>query len=95
MFLLGQSLIDHDPRQYSADPGPLRSLRRMLQRADAVYTNLEVAVAPGGVADCEFPRPRSDPAAPRVGPAPELWAEAFFRAAPPSVLDFLQDRGVW
>ena len=50
LVLVGQALIEHDPRDYLDTP--LKSIAPMLREADAVFTNLEVAVAGPGCA-CE------------------------------------------
>ena len=42
VVLLGQALIEHDPRQYLE--APLRTVTPILASADLVFTNLEVAV---------------------------------------------------
>ena len=43
LVIVGQALIEHDPREYLEDP--LSSIRPILDAADAVFTNLEVAIA--------------------------------------------------
>jgi len=43
LVLVGQSIIEHDPRTYL--DAPLQSVAPILSGADAVFTNLEVAVA--------------------------------------------------
>jgi poly-gamma-glutamate capsule biosynthesis protein CapA/YwtB (metallophosphatase superfamily) len=50
LTIVGQALIEHDPREFL--DAPLRSITPILRRADAVFTNLEVAVAGAGC-DCE------------------------------------------
>lgn len=47
--VVGQALIEHDPRQYL--DAPLATVTPILAAADAVFTNLEVAVAGPGC-DC-------------------------------------------
>lgn len=42
VVLLGQALIEHDPRQYLE--APLRTVTPILDSADAVFSNLEVAI---------------------------------------------------
>ena len=44
--IVGQALIEHDPRVYL--DAPLSSVAPILNRADAVFTNLEVAIAGSG-----------------------------------------------
>lgn len=46
LAVLGQALIEHDPRQYF--DAPLATVVPILDSADAVFTNLEVAVAGPG-----------------------------------------------
>jgi poly-gamma-glutamate capsule biosynthesis protein CapA/YwtB (metallophosphatase superfamily) len=46
MAVVGQSLIKHDPRQYLDDP--LQTVAPILGAADAVFSNLEVAIAGPG-----------------------------------------------
>ncbi len=46
LAIVGQALIEHDPREYLEDP--LNSVRPILSAADAVFTNLEVAVSGPG-----------------------------------------------
>ena len=55
LAILGQALIEHDPRQYLDDP--LATVVPVLDAADAVFTNLEVAIAGPG---CHCPRTRDD-----------------------------------
>lgn len=43
LAIVGQALIEHDPREHLADP--MGSVAPLLEAADAVFTNLEVAVA--------------------------------------------------
>lgn len=50
LAVIGQALIEHDPRSYL--DSPLNSIAPLLREADAVFTNLEVAVA-GEDCDCE------------------------------------------
>lgn len=50
LTIVGQALIEHDPRSYLE--APLQSVAPILRRADAVFTNLEVAVA-GSSCECE------------------------------------------
>ena len=50
LAIVGQALIEHDPRSYLE--APLQSVAPILHRADAVFTNLEVAVA-GSSCTCE------------------------------------------
>ncbi len=52
--MVGQALIEHDPREYLE--APLATVAPLLAPADAVFTNLEVAVAGPGC-DC---RPTRD-----------------------------------
>lgn len=54
LAVVGQALIEHDPRQYLE--APLATVAPLLAAADAVFTNLEVAVAGPGC-DC---RPTRD-----------------------------------
>ena len=54
LAVVGQALIEHDPRQYLKEP--LATVVPLLAEADAVFTNLEVAVAGPGC-DC---RPTRD-----------------------------------
>jgi len=54
LAVVGQALIEHDPRQYLEEP--LATVAPLLAAADAVFTNLEVAVAGSGC-DC---RPTRD-----------------------------------
>ena len=54
LAVVGQALIEHDPRQYLE--APLATVAPILASADAVFTNLEVAVA-GPACDC---RPTRD-----------------------------------
>ena len=54
LAVVGQALIEHDPRQYLE--APLATIAPLLAAADAVFTNLEVAVAGPGC-DC---RPTRD-----------------------------------
>lgn len=54
LAVVGQALIEHDPRQYLETP--LATVAPILASADAVFTNLEVAVAGPGC-DC---RPTRD-----------------------------------
>ena len=54
LAVVGQALIEHDPRQYLE--APLATVAPLLATADAVFTNLEVAVAGPGC-DC---RPTRD-----------------------------------
>lgn len=54
LAVVGQALIEHDPRQYLE--APLATVAPILASADAVFTNLEVAVAGPGC-DC---RPTRD-----------------------------------
>ena len=53
--IVGQALIEHDPRAYLE--APLRSVVPILAAADAVFTNLEVAVSGPG---CSCVRTRDD-----------------------------------
>ncbi len=53
LAIIGQALIEHDPRQYL--DAPLRTVAPILSEADAVFTNLEVAVA-GPQCECERTR---------------------------------------
>ncbi|NIM51420.1 MAG: capsule biosynthesis protein CapA [Gemmatimonadales bacterium] len=46
LVIVGQALIEHDPRDYLGDP--LSSVVPVLAAADAVFTNLEVAVSGPG-----------------------------------------------
>lgn len=55
LAVLGQALIEHDPRQYL--DAPLATVVPILDAADAVFTNLEVAVAGPG---CHCPPTRDD-----------------------------------
>lgn len=50
LAVVGQALIEHDPRQYLE--APLATVAPILASADAVFTNLEVAIAGPGC-DCE------------------------------------------
>ena len=50
LAVVGQALIEHDPRQYLDDP--LATVVPILDAADAVFTNLEVAIAGPGC-NCE------------------------------------------
>jgi len=50
LAVVGQALIEHDPRQYLE--APLATVAPILAGADAVFTNLEVAIAAPGC-DCE------------------------------------------
>jgi len=50
LAVVGQALIEHDPRQYLE--APLATVAPILASADAVFTNLEVAIA-GPDCDCE------------------------------------------
>ena len=50
LAVVGQALIEHDPRQYLE--APLATVAPILAGADAVFTNLEVAIA-GPDCDCE------------------------------------------
>jgi len=49
LAVVGQALIEHDPRQYLE--APLATVAPILASADAVFTNLEVAIAAPGC-DC-------------------------------------------
>ena len=55
LAILGQALIEHDPRRYLDEPLP--TVLPILDAADAVFTNLEVAVAGPG---CHCPPTRDD-----------------------------------
>ena len=55
LTLVGQALIEHDPREYL--DSPLSSVAPLLSRSDAVFTNLEVAIAGP---DCECKPTRDD-----------------------------------
>lgn len=46
LVIVGQALIEHDPRSYLDNP--LNTVAPLLREADAVFTNLEVAVAGQG-----------------------------------------------
>lgn len=50
LAIVGQALIEHDPRDYLKTP--LATVTPNLARADAVFTNLEVAIA-GPTCECE------------------------------------------
>jgi len=53
LAVVGQALIEHDPRQYLG--APLVTVAPILASADAVFTNLEVAIAAPGC-DCTATR---------------------------------------
>lgn len=55
LVILGQALIEHDPREYLE--APLSSIMPILRAADGVFTNLEVAVSGPG---CPCVRTRDD-----------------------------------
>jgi poly-gamma-glutamate synthesis protein (capsule biosynthesis protein) len=55
LTIVGQALIEHDPREFL--DAPLQSVTPILRRADAVFTNLEVAIAGPG---CECEPTRDD-----------------------------------
>ena len=55
LAVLGQALIEHDPRQYL--DAPLATVVPILADADAVFTNLEVAISGPG---CNCPPTRDD-----------------------------------
>ena len=55
LAIVGQALIEHDPRDFLDTP--LQSVAPILREADAVFTNLEVAVAGSG---CECEPTRDD-----------------------------------
>lgn len=70
LAIVGQALIEHDPREYLE--APLQSARPILDRADAVFTNLEVAIAGQGCL-CQPTRDDvyfhgAEPAVPRLSP---------------------------
>ncbi|MDE0248412.1 MAG: CapA family protein [Gammaproteobacteria bacterium] len=46
MAIVGQAIIEHDPRQYL--DAPLQSVVPIVGRSDVVFTNLEVAIAGAG-----------------------------------------------
>ena len=46
MAIVGQAIIEHDPRQYL--DAPLQSIVPIVDRSDVVFTNLEVAIAGAG-----------------------------------------------
>lgn len=50
LAILGQSLIEHDPRDYFENP--LSTITPTLERADVVFTNMEVAIKGEDCLDC-------------------------------------------